>query len=127
MVVHATRSRPEAVSEHQDLQRTLDALSDSTKRAVIQLLMKQPRRAGELAQDLALSPPAMSRHLRVLRKSGLITESGIEEDARVKLYRIDARAFAPLRSWLDQIENYWGDQLSAFKAHAERQPRRNRR
>jgi DNA-binding transcriptional ArsR family regulator len=115
------------VSEHQDLERTLDALSDSTKRAVIQLLMKQPRRAGELAQDLSLSPPAMSRHLRVLRKSGLITESGIEEDARVKLYRIDVRAFAPLRSWLDQIEGYWGDQLSAFKAHAERQPRRTRR
>ena len=48
----------------------------------------------------------------------------IVEDARVKLYRIDARAFAPLRSWLDQIEAYWGDQLGAFKAHVERNPRR---
>jgi DNA-binding transcriptional ArsR family regulator len=115
------------VSEPGNLDRTLDALSDPTKRAVIQLLLKKPRRAGELAHDLSLSPPAMSRHLRVLRKSGLITETGVEDDARVKLYRIEARAFAPLRAWLDQIEVFWGEQLGAFKHHVERQPRRPKR
>ena len=120
------------MSDHPDLDRTLDALSDPTKRAVIQILLKKPRRAGDLAQELDLSPPAMSRHLRVLRRSGLNAHGAIDEDARVKLYRIDARAFAPLRTWLDQIETYWGDQLGAFKAHVERGaakpgPRRPRR
>jgi len=115
------------MSDHRDLDRTLDALSDPTKRAVIRILLKKPRRAGDLAQELSLSPPAMSRHLRTLRRSGLITENGIEEDARVKLYRIDARAFAPLRTWLEQIESYWGEQLGAFKAHVERNPRRPNR
>lgn len=127
MVVHATHTRSKPVTDHRDLDRTLDALSDPTKRAVIQLLMKKPRRAGDLAEDLSLSPPAMSRHLRVLRRSGLITETGIEDDARVKLYRLDARAFAPMRTWLDQIEACWGGQLSAFKAHVERQSRRHNR
>src|SRR5271154_1951531 len=51
---------------------TLSALSDPNRRAVIDLLKRQPLRAGEIAAALSLTPPAMSRHLRVLRRSGLI-------------------------------------------------------
>src|SRR5271168_1353566 len=65
---------------------TLSALADRNRRAVIDLLKRQPLRAGEIAAALSLTPPAMSRHLRVLRRSGLIHEQGVEEDARVRIY-----------------------------------------
>src|SRR5919202_760124 len=51
---------------------TLSALADPTRRQVIELLRERPRRAGELAAASAISGPAMSRHLRVLRRSGLV-------------------------------------------------------
>lgn len=99
---------------------TLAALADPTRRQVIDLLRHRPRRAGELAEALAMSPPAMSRHLRVLRGSGLVEEDSLAEDARVRVYRLRPEPFAGLRDWLDEVESFWTDQLTAFKAHAER-------
>jgi DNA-binding transcriptional ArsR family regulator len=76
-------------------------------------------RAGELARRW-MPPPLLSRHLRVLRRSGLIADEEQQHDARVRLYRLQPQAFGPLREWLDEIEAFWGDQLQALKAHAER-------
>ncbi|HEX3769373.1 MAG TPA: metalloregulator ArsR/SmtB family transcription factor [Polyangiaceae bacterium] len=103
-----------------DLDLTLNALADPTRRGVIDLLRKKPRRAGELAAAFAMSAPAMSRHLRVLRKTGLVEERELEDDARVRMYRLRPEPFTALRRWLDEVESFWGDQLGAFKAHAER-------
>jgi DNA-binding transcriptional ArsR family regulator len=108
------------------LDRTLAALADSHRRSVVDLLRRRPRRAGELARKLALSPPAMSRHLRVLRKAGLVEETGADEDARVRVYRLRKQQFASLRQWVEDIEAFWGEQLAAFKEHAERQHRGGR-
>ena len=105
------------------LDRTLVALADPTRRGVIELLREQPRRAGELAELLAITPPALSRHLRLLRKSGLVSESELDDDARVRMYRLEPAPFAELRGWLDDVEAFWGDQLQAFKAHAEKRDR----
>lgn len=103
-----------------EVDRTLAALADPTRRAVIDLLRRKPRRAGELAGALGISPPALSRHLRVLRRSGVITDDEVEDDARVRLYRLQPAPFALLREWLEDVERFWGGQLAAFKAHAER-------
>jgi DNA-binding transcriptional ArsR family regulator len=107
-----------------ELDRAFSALSDPKRRAVIRELMKHPRRAGELAEEVAMSPPALSRHLRVLRRCGLIVEEAIEEDARVRVYRVRPSAFKPMSEWLAQIETLWRDQLDAFKAHAEKAVRK---
>jgi len=96
------------------------ALADPVRRAVIRALLQKPRRAGELAEHVDMSPPALSRHLKVLRKAGLIVERGVEEDARVRVYGVDRRAFAPVRTWLEQVEELWHEQLEAFKVHAEK-------
>ena len=103
-----------------DIDRTFAALADPTRRRVVDLLRKRPRRAGELAAAFDMSPPAMSRHLRVLRKTGLVDEDGLEEDARVRVYKLRPERFTALRGWLDEVEEYWSEQLSSFKAHAER-------
>ena len=104
---------------HSNLDHTLAALSDPTRRAVVDLLRKRPLRSSDIAHRLSMSRPAMSRHLRVLRKTGLVEEGALEDDARVRMYRLNRRPFSELRHWLDQVEAFWSDQLDAFKAHAE--------
>jgi DNA-binding transcriptional ArsR family regulator len=103
-----------------DLDRTLVALADPTRRGVVELLRKKPRRAGDLAEAFDLSPPAMSRHLRVLRTTGLVEEDHQGHDARVRVYRLRPEPFSALRRWLDEVETFWTLELDAFKEHAER-------
>ena len=105
---------------------TLGALADPTRRGVVDLLRRRPRRAGELAAAFDLSAPAMSRHLRVLRTRGLIEEERVDHDARVRVYKLRPEPFRDLHEWLDEVEAFWTDQLSAFKAHAESRPRGRR-
>jgi DNA-binding transcriptional ArsR family regulator len=99
--------------------RTLSALADPTRRGVVYLLLSQPRRAGEIAEAIGMTRPAMSRHLRVLRQAGLVEEESPMEDARARVYRIRREPFAELRGWLDELEGFWTEQLHAFKAHVE--------
>jgi len=101
------------------LSHSFAALADPTRLAVVDLLRTRPHRAGELAQALAMSAPALSRHLRVLRKSGIIADDALADDARVKLYRLDHDAFQSLRDWLDEVEMYWTGQLEGFRQYAE--------
>jgi len=102
------------------LDRTLAALADPHRRRVVDLLAKGPRAAGELARELDLSPPAMSRHLKTLRQSGLVEESHPEFDARVRIYALRPEPMADLLRWLAEAERLWSEQLAAFKAHLER-------
>jgi DNA-binding transcriptional ArsR family regulator len=102
------------------LDRTLAALADPTRRGVVELLHEKPCRAGELAESLGLSPPAMSRHLRVLRTSGLVDAPPQGDDARVRVYRLRPGPFSVLRRWLDEVESFWRLELTAFKQHTER-------
>lgn len=117
MVVRAAHPQPAVSAAPVDA--TLAALADPTRRAVIELLRQRPHRAGELAAALDLTAPTLSRHLRVLREGGIVRDEEPAHDARVRVYRLQPHAFASLRDWLDEVEAYWGDQLAAFKAHAE--------
>jgi len=119
-VVHAADSGPEELMSTPNLDETLLALADPTRRRVVDLLRKNPQRAGDLAQALEVSPPRLSRHLRILRKSGLIEDSGVDHDARVSLYRLKPEPFETLKDWLQEVESFWTMELAAFKAHAER-------
>jgi len=107
-----------------NLDQTLRALADPTRRRVVDLLRRKPWRAGELAAALSVSPPRLSRHLRILRRSGLVETSGVDHDARVSFYRLRPERFTTLRGWLDEVEAFWHAELSAFKTHAERTRRR---
>lgn len=106
------------------LDATFEALADPSRRGVIELLRRAPRRAGELASSLHMSRPAMSRHLRVLRASGMIEPEGDDTDARARVYRLCPAPFAALRSWLEDVEQLWTLELAAFVAHAEKRGRR---
>jgi DNA-binding transcriptional ArsR family regulator len=103
-----------------NLDRTLAALADPYRRRVIDLLRERPHRAGELAEAMEVSFPAMSRHLRTLRSSGLVDEARDEFDSRVRIYRLRPDAMTALRNWLAETDAMWARQLSAFKAHLQK-------
>lgn len=90
------------------------------RRRAVELLGKKPRRAGELAEALSLPAPAMSRHLKALKESGLIEETHPEFDARVRVYALKAGAMADLKMWLERTEKTWSAQLLSLKAHIEK-------
>lgn len=99
---------------------TLAALADPHRRRAIDILARGPRPAGELARELGLSAPTMSRHLRTLRESGLVEESHPEFDARVRIYALRPEPMVHLLKWLEESERLWSEQLLAFKAHLEK-------
>jgi DNA-binding transcriptional ArsR family regulator len=102
-----------------DLDRTIAALADPHRRRTIDLLRQRPYRAGELAQELGVATSVMSKHLRVLRQSGLVSEAHPDFDARVRIYSLEAAPMSELRAWLDATERGWTEQLSAFRQHLE--------
>lgn len=104
------------------LDDTLTALADPIRRRTVELLAERPRRAGELSAEFGTTPSAMSKHLRVLRQRGLVTETHPDFDARVRIYALRSAPMTELRSWLDTAERAWGEQLTAFAAHLERDP-----
>jgi DNA-binding transcriptional ArsR family regulator len=122
VVVRAAAPQPEV--RVSGLDATLAALAEPKRRAAVELLRKGPRRAGELAEALDLSPPAMSRHLRVLRTAGLVSEEHGGEDARVRVYGLSPAPIAELKGWVDELESFWSAQLQSFKRHAERKTRK---
>jgi DNA-binding transcriptional ArsR family regulator len=103
-----------------DIDATLAALADPTRRRIVELLLERPRRAGDLAAEFAMSTPSVSRHLRVLRRSGLVTGHGVDDDARLRVYQLEREPFTALQAWLDQVQAFWTDQLGAFREHVER-------
>lgn len=108
-------SEPAAAS----LDDTLAALADPVRRRAVELLAERPHRAGELARELRTTPSTMSKHLRVLRQRGLVTETHPEFDARVRIYTLQSAPMTELRDWLATAERGWAEQLAAFAAHLE--------
>jgi DNA-binding transcriptional ArsR family regulator len=91
----------------------LAALGDATRREIFERLAGGPCAVGDLARDLPVSRPAVSQHLRQLKKAGLVTDRA--EGTR-RVYRIDPAGLGALRQWIDR---FWDDALAAFKEEAD--------
>jgi DNA-binding transcriptional ArsR family regulator len=90
------------------------ALSDPTRRRVLERLALGPLAVGEIAEGLPVSRPAVSQHLKVLKEAGLVSDR--QRGVR-RIYAIDPQGLGAMRVWLDQ---FWDTALLAFKAEAER-------
>lgn len=99
------------------MRQTLEALSDDTRRSIVALLASGERSAGELAGQFAISRPAVSRHLRVLREAGLV---GVREDAQRRIYRLDPAPLAELHAWLSPYREFWSQRLDALDTELRR-------
>ncbi|MBP6631070.1 MAG: winged helix-turn-helix transcriptional regulator [Kofleriaceae bacterium] len=101
------------------LDATLAALADPSRRAVVGLLRAAPRRASDLADELGLSRPAMSRHLRLLRQAGVIRAGDDDGDGRARPYQLELGALLAVRDWIDDAVGFWQAQLASFAGWAE--------
>jgi DNA-binding transcriptional ArsR family regulator len=91
----------------------LGLLADPTRRAIFQRLAQGPRSVGELAEELPVSRPAVSQHLRALKDAGLVIDRAA---GTRRIYQVNPDGVANLRGYLDRI---WGDALAAFRAAVE--------
>ena len=91
------------------------ALADPTRRQIFERLARKPLSVGAIADDLPVSRPAVSQHLRVLKDAGLVVD---ERDGTKRVYRIDPRGIEAMRAYLDR---FWDRALAAFKAAAEKE------
>jgi DNA-binding transcriptional ArsR family regulator len=117
-------SASKAARPKPDVDALLAALADPARRRAIELLGESPRRAGELAELLDLPAPAMSRHLKALKSSGLIAETHPEFDQRVRVYALNSDRISDLKDWLARAERGWTTQLAAFAKHVEKRKRK---
>jgi DNA-binding transcriptional ArsR family regulator len=95
-------------------QSALLALSDPTRRLVFERLRHGPKSVGKIAAEMPVSRPAVSQHLSVLKKAGLV---GDRAEGTRRVYYIDPHGLAGIRIWLDQ---FWEDALSGFKSELEK-------
>jgi DNA-binding transcriptional ArsR family regulator len=95
----------------------VSALGDPTRRTIFELLRDGPRSVGELARELPVSRPAVSQHLRVLKRARLVSD---EPNGTRRLYRIEPAGLEALR---DYVDSFWTAALAGFAAEAERRIR----
>jgi DNA-binding transcriptional ArsR family regulator len=91
------------------------ALADPTRRGIVELLAAEPRTATEIHRAFPIAGPAVSRHLRVLREAGVISEHRVARDGRVRVYALEAQPLRDLAGWLGRVSDMWQGELDAFK------------
>jgi DNA-binding transcriptional ArsR family regulator len=102
--------------EATQLDRTFAALADGTRRLILERLGEQDLTAGALAEPMAISRPAVSRHLRVLREAELVT---VRIDGRERWFSINPDGVVDADTWLEDLRRMWRDSLFALKSFVE--------
>ena len=100
--------------------QTFEAIADGVRRTMLELLAAEERPVGDLVDTLGLAQPAVSKHLRVLRDAGLVSQ---RKDGRRRLYQTRAAGLRPIHAWTQQFERHWQHSLDDIKARAERKAR----
>ena len=98
------------------LSATFAALADPTRRAVLDLLRQGSQPAGRIAQAFPVSRPAISKHLRLLRRAHLVQE---HRQGRHRFYQLNPAPLKAVDSWLEQYRVFWSASLTNLKAFVE--------
>jgi DNA-binding transcriptional ArsR family regulator len=101
--------------------QAIEALADPTRRRIVELLAEGERSAGALASEFTVSRPAVSRHLRVLRETGLVQA---REEGTSRVYSLDPAPLQELDDWLARYRGFWGQRLDALDTQLRRARRR---
>ncbi len=95
----------------------LHALSDESRRTVLEVLREHPATVNELADRLPIARPGVSRHLRVLREAGLVD---VRQDAQWRVYSLRPEPLAELDAWLGRYRDLWQQRLDALHTEIAR-------
>jgi DNA-binding transcriptional ArsR family regulator len=96
-----------------------DVLAEPTRRRILDLLLERPRVVGELTDELALTQPGTSKHLRVLREAGLVR---VRPEAQRRWYELRSEPLAELDAWLAPYRRLWEHRLNALERHLDTMP-----
>jgi len=93
-----------------------EALAESNRRRILDLLRSGEQPAGALVEGLAISQPGVSKHLRLLREAGLVS---VRADGQRRLYRLEPRKLSEVDAWLAPYRRAWAGHLDALERHLE--------
>jgi DNA-binding transcriptional ArsR family regulator len=110
------RNRSVTYSPARRTEATFQALSDPTRRAVLDLLRRGSQPAGQIAQAFPVSRPAISKHLRLLRRAHLVRE---HREGRNRVYELNPEPLRAVDSWIEQYRVFWSASLAHLKAFVE--------
>ncbi len=96
-----------------------DVLVEPNRRRILDLLLEGERPVGELVDALAVSQPAVSKHLRVLRQAGLVE---VRTDAQRRIYRVRPEPLRDVDEWLAPYRRLWAERLDALERHLDDMP-----
>lgn len=96
---------------------TFELLAEPTRRRILDLLRDGERPVGELVDRLSMSQPAVSKHLRVLRDSGLVD---VRVDAQRRVYRLRPEALQEVDDWIEPYRRLWDQRLDRMERHLQR-------
>jgi DNA-binding transcriptional ArsR family regulator len=99
-----------------------EVVMEPNRRRILDLLGRSERPVGELVQGLALSQPAVSKHLRILREAGLVEVRG---DAQRRLYRVRPEPLRAIDDWLEPYRHMWNASLDRLEQHLDAMPDAN--
>lgn len=95
---------------------TFEVLAEPRRRDILDLLRAGERPVGELVDELALTQPAVSKHLKILRDAGLVE---VRRDAQRRVYRLRPAPLAEIDAWLEPYRALWHTRLDALEAHLD--------
>jgi len=96
-----------------------EVLAEPNRRRILDLLRVAERPVGDLVEQLAVSQPAVSKHLRVLREAGLVE---VRSDAQRRIYRVRTEPLRAIDEWLEPYRELWGSRLDQLERHLEAMP-----
>jgi DNA-binding transcriptional ArsR family regulator len=114
--LHIMRHRSVTYSTARASEATFQALADPTRRAVLDLLRRGSQPAGQIASAFPVSRPAISKHLRLLRRAHLVRE---HREGRNRMYELNAEPLRAVDSWIEHYRVFWAASLNNLKAFVE--------
>jgi DNA-binding transcriptional ArsR family regulator len=96
-----------------------DVLAEPTRRRILDLLLERPHMVGELTEQLGLTQPGTSKHLRVLREAGLVQ---VRQDAQRRWYELRPEPLIEIDEWLTPYRWLWQERLDALERHLDAMP-----
>jgi DNA-binding transcriptional ArsR family regulator len=110
------RNRLVTYSATKSVEATFQALADPTRRAVLDLLRRGSQPAGNIASAFPVSRPAISKHLRLLRRAHLVRE---HREGRHRVYQLNPEPLRAVDSWIEQYRSFWSLSLTNLKNFVE--------
>lgn len=98
------------------MQAVLDAIIEPHRRDILELLRNRERLVGELADDLGLAQPTVSKHLKVMRDAGLVA---VRPDAQRRWYRLNSEPLRQIDRWLEPYRHAWAARLDDLERHLD--------